>query len=72
MLVIKNTFACVCMCGNFVVIILEYTTNAGAGHAPLVCHCIDSVGKGWGAREELLFFFGSHCLVLDLVFIQTE
>lgn len=57
MLVIKNTFACVCplayvcvLCvfvdsGNFVVIILGYTANAGACRVPTVCHCID-VGRG--------------------------
>lgn len=86
MLVIKNTFACVCpprMCvcvdsGNFVVIILGYTANAGARRVPTVCHCIDDEltweWEGRGKREAWLraSFFGSHCMVLDLVFIQTE
>lgn len=45
--------------GNFVVIILEYTTNAGACHVPSVCHCIDDEstggrgrGRGGSARER--------------------
>lgn len=43
-------YVCVCvLCvldlGNFVVIILGYTTNAGACHVPSVCHCIDT-GRG--------------------------
>lgn len=76
-----------CMCvlalANFVVIILGYTANAGARRVPSVpsvCHCIDDElarkGKGQGVEEReawlQAFFFGSHCMVLDLVFIQTE
>lgn len=68
--------------GNFVVIILGYTANAGARRVPTVCHCIDGEltwegeegGEERGEREAWLraSFFGSHCIVLDLVFIQTE
>lgn len=79
-----------CMCvlalGNFVVIILGYTANAGARRVPSVpsvCHCIDDEltrkgeeERGVGREKERHgyrhFFFGSHCMVLDLVFIQTE
>lgn len=50
---------CVLDLGNFVVIILEYTTNAGACHVPSVCHCIDDEstggrgrGRGGSARER--------------------
>lgn len=74
---VPQTRVCVDL-SNFVVIILGYTTNAGARRVPTVCHCIDYEltweGDERGEREPWLraSFFGSHCMVLDLVFIQTE
>lgn len=77
MLVIKNTFACVCpasvcvcVCvfvdwGNFVVIILGYTANAGARRVPTVCHCIDTEGDGRGVGCE-----GKRGMVTGLFFWQ--